>query len=79
MKRVGLLVSFATGRAIFFAAFGIGWGNWWEFGNRTVVVQTLIGALVVVVLLLVAMAFLSKGKERCVRADYICNLNRQSG
>lgn len=64
VKGLSLLVSFAMGCAILVAAFGIGWANWWELGNRTIVVQTLMAALVVVVLLLVAMAFLSKGKER---------------
>ncbi len=64
VKRLGLLVSFAIGCAILVAAFGIGWANWGKLANQEVVMQTLMGALAVVVVLLAAMGVLSKGKER---------------
>ena len=64
MKRLAMVASFVVGCAVLLAAFGIGWANWWELANRIGVVQTLMGALGVVVALLVAMGVLSKGKER---------------
>jgi cation transport ATPase len=64
VKRLGLLVSFILGSAMLVTAFGIGWANWWEPINRTVVIQTLMGALAVVVVFLAVMAIVGKGKER---------------
>ena len=61
---IGLLVSFIAGCAILVAAFGIGWANWGKLPNQIIVMQTLMGALVVVAVLLVVMGVLSKGKER---------------
>ena len=53
-----------VGLAILVAAFGIGWANWGEFTSRTLVMQTLTGALAAVVVFLLAMGILNKGKER---------------
>ncbi len=64
MKKLGKAVSFTAGCGILFAAFGIGWADWWELANRIGVMQALMGALGVVVTLLVVMGVLSRGKER---------------
>jgi len=59
-----MLIGFTLGFAILVAAFSIGWANWWELASRTLVMQTLMGALAAVVVLLLATGILSKGKER---------------
>ncbi len=64
MKRLGIVVSFVAGCAVLFAAFGIGWADWWKLANRIGVMQALMGTLGVVVALLVVMSVLSRGKER---------------
>ena len=64
MKKLGLLITFIVGCAVLFAAFGIGWADWGKLPNQAIVMQALMGALAVVVVLLVVMGVLSKGKER---------------
>ena len=64
MKKLGVLISFMAGCAVLVAAFGIGYANWGTLANRIVVMQTLMSALAVVAVLLVAMGALSQGKER---------------
>ncbi len=64
MKKLGLLISFIVGCAVLFAAFGIGWADWGKLPNQVIVMQILMGALAVMVVLLVAMGVLSKGRER---------------
>ncbi len=64
MKKLGLLISFIIGCAVLFAAFGIGWADWGKLPNQVIIMQTLMGGLAVVVVLLAVMGVLSKGKER---------------
>ncbi|MFH0768899.1 MAG: hypothetical protein V1932_04965 [Chloroflexota bacterium] len=64
MKKLGILASFMVGCAVLFSAFVIGWADWGKLANRIGIVQILIGALGVVVIILVVMGILSKGKER---------------
>lgn len=58
------VVIFAVGCAILFAAFGIGWANWWQLSNRIGVVRALMGALGVMAVLLLVMGILSRDKKR---------------
>jgi len=74
MKRLAMVASFVVGCAVLLAAFGIGWANWGDLANRIGVVQTLMGALGVVVALLVAMGVLSKGKERWRASVLVCHI-----
>ncbi len=64
MKKLCLLISFIVGCAVLFAAFGIGWADWGKLPNQVIVMQTLMGALAVVVVLLAVMGVLCRGKER---------------
>ena len=52
------------GCAILLTAFGIGWADWGGLANRIGIMQILMGALGVMVVLLVILGILSRGRER---------------
>lgn len=64
MRRLSELVGFVAGCIVLVAAFGIGWANWGRLANQEVVMQTLMGTLVAVALLLAVIGILSKGKDK---------------
>ncbi len=64
MKTRWLVATFAIGCAVLLAAFGVGWADWGELANRIGLMQILMGVLGVMVLLLVGLCILSKGRER---------------
>ena len=64
MKRLRSAAIFTVGCAILLAAFGIGWADWGELANRIGIMQILMGALGAVVVILVVLGILSRGKER---------------
>ena len=64
MKTRWLVATFAIGCAVLLAAFGVGWADWGELANRVGIMQILMGALGILVILLMVMGILSKGRER---------------
>jgi len=64
MKKLGILASFMVGCAVLFSAFVIGWSDWGKLANRIGIMQILMGALGILVILLMVMGILSKGRER---------------
>jgi len=60
----GLLLIFAIGCIILFAAFAIGWANWAELPDRTGIMQVLMGSIGVIALFLATMTILNSGKTR---------------